>query len=226
LGNSSAFSGGSTSALERIGEDIPEWDIVASIVDYYPQSRPYYYGQLTWETTYSLIPRRIWQSKPIWYGPYQIENDVFPGQLVSLPDGGFEGTFLSSSTLGAGYAEFGWVGALAAMFIFGAMWRLLYGLVESRRPDFVRAALFGFCWSGMPILVRYFSLAISSLTMNLGIYMFIFAALKTRGHHVQVPVTEEQRERQTDFRPRGSSLSPALLPYPSERRPGPTFFDV
>jgi oligosaccharide repeat unit polymerase len=174
---------------QKIGEDFPEWDIVAAITDYYPQAQDYYYGRLMWETLYSLVPRRFWTGKPIWYGVYQVSNDVFPGLLAVSASGGFQGTFLSTSTVGAGYADFGWFGAMAAMFIFGILWRAIYRYVEGKSATFAAAALFGYCWSGLPLHMRFFSTTILSLSIDVAGALLVFA-LVGGGRNVHPALTK------------------------------------
>jgi hypothetical protein len=164
---------------EKISEDFPEWDIVAAITDYYPNAQDYYYGQLIWETLYSVVPRRLWTSKPIWYGPYQISNDVFPGVLSPSVYGGFQGTFLSTSTIGAGYAEFGWVAAVVVMFVFGIFWRTIYRYVEVKTPGFAAAALFGYCWSAIPLHMRFFSVTIVNIIISISAALVVFALVSS-----------------------------------------------
>ena len=172
---------------QKVGEDFPEWDILAAITDHYPLGQDYYYGRLSWESLYTLVPRRFWTTKPIWYGPDQISNDVFPGVLAVSAEGGFQGTFLSTGTVGGGYAEFGWVGGLAAMFIFGVLWRTIYRYVEDKTPTFAAAALFGYCWSGLPLHMRFFSTTIVSLAIDIGGALLVFALVGGRNGRVPVP---------------------------------------
>jgi oligosaccharide repeat unit polymerase len=144
------------SAQEEI-QGYCDWDITATVVDYYPHQRAFYHGRLALESLYFLIPRRIWTDKPTWYGSQRIQNDIAPGLLSVADEGGFTGTSISQSALGEGYADWGILGVALYLFIYGCYWRWIYALLEANRFRFPGAMLFAPAFVFLPMVLRSFS---------------------------------------------------------------------
>jgi hypothetical protein len=134
-----------------------EWDVLSEIFSVYPVSENHSYGKLSLETVFWLIPRRLWPDKPVWYGTTTIQRVVFPGMINFSDEGGFVGTFLTISTAGEGYVEFGWLGAILYMFTFGVAWRLIYDFKELSRNSFPSVAAYAVLVIGIPIYIRGFT---------------------------------------------------------------------
>src|SRR5437773_3516305 len=134
-----------------------EWDVLSEIFRLYPVSESHSYGRLGLETILWLIPRRLWPGKPEWYGTTSIQRIVFPGIINFSDEGGFVGTFLTISTAGEGYVEFGWAGAFLYMFLFGVLWRLIYEFKELNRNSFPAVAAYAVLAIGIPVYVRGFA---------------------------------------------------------------------
>ncbi len=160
-------------------KSVADWDIFAAIIDYYPESHEHYFGQLAVESTYWLIPRRVWSGKPVWYGPQRIQDDIAPGLLSASNQGGFVGTSIAQSTLGEGYAEFGAFGVVAYLLMFGFVWGRLYRFVRVHRGSFPVASIYAPIYAYLPMALRSFT----SLLLMMALWfttMFILCSLMER----------------------------------------------
>lgn len=154
---------------DALGEDLPttlqdelkgycDWDVTATVVDYYPARRQFYHGRLALESFYYLIPRRVWPDKPIWYGSSRIENDISPNLITARNEGGFSGgTAISQSALGEGYADLGIVGVALYLYIYGCYWSWIYSLLRTNGYRLPGAMLFAAPFTFLPMVLRSFS---------------------------------------------------------------------
>jgi len=134
-----------------------DWDVTATVVDYYPAHRQFYHGRLALESFYYLIPRRLWPDKPTWYGSSRIENDISPNLMTVRDEGGFQGTAISQSSLGEGYADWGIVGVALYLYIYGCYWCWIYGLLRANDYRLPGAMLFAPPFIYLPLVLRSFS---------------------------------------------------------------------
>lgn len=133
------------------------WDIFLGIIQYYPNVKDHYYGRLATTSLMWLIPRRIWPSKPILYGPAMVQEDVAPGLRLIVDTGGFTGTTISQSTMGEAYADLGVLGIGLYMFIFGAVWGGLYNYLLHCSFSYPASALYAALYVGLPGYTRNFA---------------------------------------------------------------------
>lgn len=139
------------------------WDIFLGTIQYYPDVKDYYYGRLATSSLMWLIPRRIWPSKPILYGPALVQEDIAPGLRIVVDTGGFSGTTISQSTMGEAYADLGVLGILLYMFIFGAVWGGLYGYLSRCAFSYPASALYAALYVGLPGYTRNFAPSMMNL---------------------------------------------------------------
>jgi hypothetical protein len=140
-----------------------DWDLLAEIIQIYPQFSGHTYGVLGLETFFWLVPRRIWPTKPEWYGTTLIQQTLFPGML-EMSAVGFTGSYLGTSIVGEGYVEFGWLGVVVYMFLSGVIWRLVYRFKNANRGRLPAEALYAVLIIGIPTYVRSF---VSSILLML-----------------------------------------------------------
>ncbi len=154
-----------SSTVENLADEInafADWDIFLAIQDFYPEFRPHYNGRLAAESVLWLIPRSVWPGKPVLYGSGRIQDDIAPGLRILNGGGGYTGTSISQSTIGEGYADFGLVGGLLYMSIFGLAWGWVYRVVRENSFSFPMVAIYSLMYILLPLYVRSFS---SSLVM-------------------------------------------------------------
>jgi hypothetical protein len=151
-----------------------EWDVLSEMVGLYPSSEKHTNGWLGLETVFWLVPRRFWPTKPEWYGTTTIQRTLFPGIIDFSDDGGFVGTFLTISTAGEGYVEFGWVGAFLYMFTFGVMWRSIYEFKEFNRNSFPAVAIYAVLAIGIPIYIRGFATVVLVVSVWFALHLIVF----------------------------------------------------
>ena len=104
-----------------------------------PEKQNYLYGQSYLSIFYAPIPRSMWHNKPI----------VRIGRFVGVTL--FERNTLSGvppGLIGESYLNFGWVGIIIIMYVFGIFCRYIYTrLILNRDPsDFFSIALYGILW--------------------------------------------------------------------------------
>ncbi|MBI3565137.1 MAG: oligosaccharide repeat unit polymerase [Elusimicrobia bacterium] len=172
---------------DRVMDDVADemmayadWDISLAIVDFYPNNQRHYFGRLAMESFYWLIPRSIWSSKPIQYGPSRIQDDIVPDLRVFNAGGGYSGTAISQSTIGEGYADFGAFGAILYMAIFGAAWGWVFKLVRENVSSFPMAAVYSLLYISIPLYIRGFSSPLILMGLWGGLVMVIFYFLSER----------------------------------------------
>ncbi len=154
-----------TATMEDELKGYCDWDVTATVVDYYPAHRQFYHGRLALESVYYLIPRRLWTGKPIWYGSGRIENDISPNLLTVRDEGGFNGSAISQSALGEGYADLGVAGAALYMFIYGCYWSWIYGLLRANAFRLPGAMMFAPAFVYLPMVLRSFSSTIIDVSI-------------------------------------------------------------
>jgi hypothetical protein len=150
-----------------------EWDVLSEIVRTYPGSDGHSYGWLGFETALWLVPRRVWPGKPEWYGTTTIQRAIFPG-VVDLTDEGFVGSFLTISTAGEGYVEFGWAGTLIYLFLFGVLWRLIYEFKERNQNSVPAVALYAVLVVSIPVYVRGFATVLLMIAVWFTLHVTLF----------------------------------------------------
>lgn len=149
-----------SSTVENLADEITafaDWDIFLAIQEFYPEYRPHYNGRLAAEAVLWLIPRSIWQGKPVQYGSGRIQDDIAPALRIHSAEGGYTGTSISQSTLGEGYADFGIAGALCYMAIFGMVWGWVYRVARDSAFSFPMVANYSLMYILLPLCVRGFS---------------------------------------------------------------------
>lgn len=149
-----------SAVLSNLADEVTafaDWDIFLAISDYYPEYRRHYSGRLAAEAVLWVIPRSIWPGKPVVYGPSRVQDDIAPNLRVINVEGGYSGTAISQSTLGEGYADFGIVGAIAYMGVFGLIWGWVYTFLRRNLFSYSAAALYSLLYISLPLYVRGFA---------------------------------------------------------------------
>lgn len=95
----------------------------ALLSQYSKEQQPHFYGKLLLDdTVLSLIPRKIWPTKPEQYGSVLITDIIVPDRQP--------GFFYTIGPFGAAYADFGYVGVAIAMLVFGFIMRVVYDYLK------------------------------------------------------------------------------------------------
>jgi len=125
------------------------WDNLLYVLNYYPERQGFYYGHTIIEDLYGiLIPRKIWKNKPTLYGSDRVLNDLNPAWLNI-------GHHDAVSSLGSGYAEFGLIGALMTMFIFGLVYRSIYEyFIKVHSNSIISSAVYTIFLFNIPKMLR------------------------------------------------------------------------
>ena len=90
---------------------------------YSKEQQPHFYGKLLLDdAVLSLIPRKIWSTKPERYGNIFVTDIIVPNRQP--------GFFYTIGPFGTAYADFGYVGILIAMLVFGFIMRVVYDYLK------------------------------------------------------------------------------------------------
>lgn len=149
------------------------WDLLLGTMQFYPTIKSYYHGELAASSLMLLVPRRVWPSKPAIYGPSLVQEDLAPGLRIAVDSGGFAGTTISQSTMGEAYADFGVIGVVGYMFIFGIAWGAIYSFLTVSGYSYSASAICSVLYGSMPAYVRNFSFAL----INMGLWFVVLYLL-------------------------------------------------
>jgi len=126
--------------------------------EYYKEDTSHFYGKIFIEDTIlSLIPRRIWPTKPEQYGSIFITNIIIPNRQP--------GFFYTIGPFGTAYADFGYMGIFIVMLFFGFVMRVVYDYFKKNKEHSGMLLWYGiFCfnlwafmrggWGFMPIILE------------------------------------------------------------------------
>ncbi len=181
-GSLEAASIGSSRLAENLGYELTgyhDWDVLVGVVEHYPLNRDYYYGKLALGSLLWPIPRKFWTSKPIAYGPGLIQDDLAPGLRSLSPEGGYTGTSMTQSTIGEGYADFGFLGAVGYMFLFGLFWKTFFEYLRVNAYSVPAVALYAINWVALPIWVRGFSGPLITIAVEATSIFLVFKFLES-----------------------------------------------
>ena len=97
-----------------------EHQATATLLSQYTKEQPpHFYGKLLLDdAVLSLIPRKIWSTKPELYGGILVTDIIVPNRQP--------GFYYTTGTFGTSYADFGYVGVVVAMLAFGFVMRMVY----------------------------------------------------------------------------------------------------
>jgi O-antigen polysaccharide polymerase Wzy len=118
-----------TSAFGRVNYAL----ILTRLEETYPQREDYLYGQTYLPAVTSLIPRYFWQDKP----PFDYYNQFGRSTGMLLPTD--TGTTVLFSSVGELYLNFGPIGLVVGMLLYGLLFKSLYSVVQmsDRSPSAV-----------------------------------------------------------------------------------------
>ncbi|MFH1430729.1 MAG: O-antigen polymerase [Candidatus Uhrbacteria bacterium] len=97
-----------------------EHQATAVLLSQYSRENPaYLYGKIFVEdTAFSLIPRKIWTTKPIYYGGIVVTDTLIPNRQP--------GYHYTEGPFGAAFADLGYIGVFIAMLMIGWLMRVAY----------------------------------------------------------------------------------------------------
>lgn len=106
------------SVMMSIAMDFDQVDNFAVVLEHIPRVRNYFGGQIHYEhIVYPWYPRFLFPEKPIVWGTVRIDETYL---------GEYRFVSYNPSILGPAYADFGWPGIAAGMFLLGAFVRGIY----------------------------------------------------------------------------------------------------
>ncbi|PYQ65601.1 MAG: hypothetical protein DMF54_10600 [Acidobacteria bacterium] len=118
-----------TSAFGRVNYAL----VLTRLEETYPQREPYLYGQTYLPAITILIPRSIWPDKPT----FDFYNRF--GRATGILNPSDTGTSVLYSSIGELYLNFGLIGLLVGMVLYGLLFKFLYSLVQI--PEFRPSAV-------------------------------------------------------------------------------------
>jgi hypothetical protein len=176
-------------ADEVLNYDISPLDVFALELEKMPSQISYRYGGSFLETVYQPIPRSLLAQKP------PVLTAWYKSQLLGRNDGGG----VRASALGEGYANFGAIGIVALMAIYGVLGRLFYSAVHRKRTPAPLAVVF------YAIAVQYLvQLTIGTFDESTVAFVERLIPLALAAALVRQPVT-----RVRIMRPRGVPVGPS-----------------
>jgi hypothetical protein len=110
------LSGGADAAAKRIGGIVP----LSLIIRYTPASWDYQHGQTFYSAIFAPIPRFVWEEKPPAF------DKVGFGQAYFLQGSNNVTTAQAPTVPGELYLNFGWLGIIIGMIIYGAILRFVW----------------------------------------------------------------------------------------------------
>jgi hypothetical protein len=162
-----------TSAFGRVNYAL----VLTRIEETYPQREDYLYGQTYLPAVTSLIPRYFWQDKPALYN----YNQFGRATDILLPTD--TSTAVLFSSVGELYLNFGPIGLVVGMLVYGLLFKSLYSIVvmSGRSPSAV--LLYGLVFldlvrvegplgPALPGDLRWFLVGVITL--------FVFGAIRSR----------------------------------------------
>lgn len=129
----------------------------ANVVDKTPSVVPYQYGELYSYMVITLIPRFIWPDKP----SVNDANQFYQVAYGLTREENLEATSIAVGVLTEGYISFGWLGALAIMFLLGIFFDFFENTFLARGSSPLLIAL------GVVLLPQFLSIE-SQLAQYLG----------------------------------------------------------
>src|SRR5450759_2535319 len=122
-----------TSAFGRVNYAL----ILTRLEETYPQREDYLYGQTYLPAVTSLIPRYFWQDKPT----FDYYNQFGRSTGILLPTD--TGTTVLFSSVGELYLNFGPIGLVVGMLLYGLLFKSFYSVVEMSRRSPSAVLLYG-----------------------------------------------------------------------------------
>ncbi|MBI4433254.1 oligosaccharide repeat unit polymerase [Candidatus Uhrbacteria bacterium] len=118
------FAATKENVAETFGGLFTEHQATAALLSVYATTdAPRYYGRIAMEdTVLSLIPRKLWSTKPERYGSVLVTDLIVPNRQ--------HGYYYTIGPFGAAYADFGYVGVCISMLAIGFFMRVAYAFLR------------------------------------------------------------------------------------------------
>jgi oligosaccharide repeat unit polymerase len=177
--------------LHRVGQSYQDFFLLEFVMENYPDQYPYTRGASFLNLAASPVPRVIWPSKPIGYGK------EIALRMAGIPPSvhysrkldrriGYQS--YSGTLLGEGYANFGWVGGLVLLFLFGRIVAFIHKYLEQNPRNQFAVVLYACFLSAALIQQRGDLQSVNFDTIHaVGIFLLLLALVGRRyPRHVQL----------------------------------------